>query len=84
MRLLIKTELARARFNAGFSSAKKAAEEIGINYQHLLNIERGRTGASDPVWEIMARLYQVPADELKAMNLRAQKVLMERRLRAIA
>lgn len=81
---LVRTDLALARVAAGYETAAKAAEALAVSRMHLLNIERGRCGASDELFERMSALYQVRADWLKNLSRRAQRELLTRKLKQIA
>ncbi|MFC5947087.1 helix-turn-helix domain-containing protein [Pseudonocardia lutea] len=51
-------ELKKAGYNL-----KAAAQEMGVGYQHLVNVARGRTHASQPVIDGFERLTGKPISE---------------------
>lgn len=66
------------RVLAGFSSAAKAAAELGVSTIHLHNIERGAAGASPSLIERLARLLHKDEDAVKAAIRHQRKILLKR------
>lgn len=59
MARLTRNPLARIRIEAGFDTAQVAATALDISRVHLLNVERGRAGASPRLISSMASAYGV-------------------------
>jgi transcriptional regulator with XRE-family HTH domain len=68
------------RVAAGFSNAGAAARIVGCSRVHLLNIERGASGASKPILERIAKAYGVTLADIDQAIRSAREDLLKRLL----
>jgi transcriptional regulator with XRE-family HTH domain len=80
--MLARNPLARIRQNAGLKTAGEAARCLFISRVHLLNIERGRNGASEELIARMAKLYSTTATDIQDAIRRGHKSLLKRMLKS--
>lgn len=62
--------LARARYKAGFATAKDAADALGVTVTTLSAVENGSQMPGDELLERMAGRYGLERDRLKLMAVR--------------
>ncbi len=75
---LVRSPLGRIRKEAGFPSARLAAERLGVSEVHLSNIERGRQGASEELIAKMAQEYGVEPEKIILAVNKGRKDLLKR------
>lgn len=80
--MLARNPLARIRQNAGLKTAGEAARCLKISRVHLLNIERGRGGASWDLVQRMAKLYSASETDIQDAIRKGHKSLLKRMLKS--
>jgi transcriptional regulator with XRE-family HTH domain len=77
------SQFAAWRIKAGFKTYLPAAEVLGISRVHLIQIEKGKSGAGPEVLAGMSRLYGVSLERIRAASYAAQKAWLRQRSREL-
>jgi hypothetical protein len=75
--------LARIYTGAGFKTAALAAKACYVSRVHMLNLGRGRNGASDELIARMAKAFSCTETDIRDAIKLAQKRLYKRSLTAL-
>lgn len=80
---LVRFPLSKIRVAAGFRFATDAAGRLECSRVHLLNVERGATGASDALINRMATLYRVAPETVGEAIQNARRDYLRRLREAV-
>lgn len=75
--------LAEIRIAAGFRTVEEARLKLKCSRFHLLNVERGRCGASEALIGRMSQAYGVEPALVRETIRRSRQDLLERQVKAL-
>ena len=79
---LVRNPLAKIRQAGGFATAQAAADKLGCSRVHLLNVERGRAGAS---WDLISKMmaaYGATETQIRVAVRKSRRELLRRMIEA--